>query len=261
MATQHVLKKEQKGILELVLNRPEKKNALTAGMYQFLADALNEAARRDEIRVILLRGHGDAFTAGNDLADFMNWVESKQPLDQLPVLQFIHAVLSFPKPLVVAVHGVAVGIGTTMLFHCDSVLAAPSARFQLPFVRLGLVPEFANSLVFPQVAGHLRASHWLLTGQAFDARVAREMGVVSEICEEEHLVNRAREVAETMATMPPATVRRIKRMLRPEPYLKQLRDVIARETEAFVEALKSPEHREAVQAFFEKRPPDFSQFR
>ncbi|MFN3596872.1 MAG: enoyl-CoA hydratase [Rubricoccaceae bacterium] len=241
-------------VLRLTLARPEKKNALTRAMYAELARALAHAADDPAVRVALLAGEGGAFTAGNDLGDF---VADPPADDASPVFQFLRAVSQFPKPLVAAVEGPAIGIGTTVLLHCDLVYAAPGARFQLPFVRLGLVPEAASSLLLPLVAGYVRAAEWLLLGEPFSAEDARAAGLVNDVVPEvrAHALERAR----ALAALPPRAVRQTKALLgrtRRGPVAEAIRA----EAERFTEALRSPEAHEAFTAFFEKRPADFSAF-
>ena len=238
------------GVLHLVLDRPAKKNALTRAMYAALADALDAAASDDAVRTVVLSGAGGVFTAGNDLGDFL--------LDpptgpESPVFRFLRAASTFPKPLVAAVDGPAVGIGTTVLLHCDLAYAAPDARFRMPFVDLGLVPEAASSLLLPRVAGPMRAANWLLFGETFSAADALAAGLVTEVVA--NPTARALDRAHTLAAKPPQAVRLTKQLLR-RADAAAVQETILAEGALFTERLASPEAQEAFTAFFEKRPPD-----
>jgi enoyl-CoA hydratase/carnithine racemase len=240
-------------ILELRLNRPDKKNAITAAMYAALADLLNGAAQDPSVRAVTIFGSGGTFTSGNDLNDFRH----NPPLDlDQPVFRFLEAISTFPKILIAGVAGQAVGVGTTMLLHCDLVVAAPNASFSLPFVDLGLVPEAASSLLLPALIGRHRAAKHLILGDPFDADTALGYGMVSEIVAEEALEARVRAMAERIAAKPPEAVRLTKKLIGQDPAAIAAR--IAEEGELFAGRLKSAEAAEAFAAFFEKRPPDFS---
>jgi len=249
------------GVMIISFYRPEKKNAVTTEMYRLLNQAFEEARDSDSIRVVLLRGEGDAFTAGNDLGDFRKWPEMGQEPEDIPVFRFIKTVVNFPKPVVAAVKGVAVGLGSTILPHCDLVIAGRSTQFSLPFVRLALVPEFGSSFMLPRLAGFVQASHWLMLGDTFDASEARRLGMVSEICDDDQVDALARRRCEQLVALPASVLRRIKSLIRPPEFLQQLNQAIDRETRMFLECLQTPEHAEAVQAFFEKRTPDFKRFK
>ena len=240
----------------LAFNRPEKRNALTHAMYVALVEALEAADADPDVRAVILTGAGNCFTAGNDLQDFLK----NPPLGvDSPVIRFLHAISRFSKPLLAAVPGVAVGIGTTMLLHCDLVYAAPNARFQLPFVRLGLVPEAGSSLLLPAIAGYQRAAELLMLGQPFDANKALAAGFVTEIVPEAELIERARGAAHALAELPPASVRLTKRLMKAS-LGRAVGEQIDAELREFKERLGSPEAKEAMTAFFEKRKPDFSKF-
>jgi enoyl-CoA hydratase/carnithine racemase len=240
-------------VRRLTISRPHKKNAITAAMYGALADALEEAAIDRAVRVVTITGEGDTFTAGNDLMDFIE----APPLGQdQPVFRFLRALATFPKPLVAGVSGAAVGVGTTMLLHCDLVVAAPSATFSMPFVDLGLVPEAASSLLFPRLVGPQRAARHLILGEPFDAATSLAYGLVSEIVEQAALPARVSEIARRIAAKPPEAVRLTKALLRGPDESVDAR--MAREGEAFAGRLQSAEAMEAFRAFFEKRPPDFN---
>jgi enoyl-CoA hydratase/carnithine racemase len=238
-------------VLELRLNRPEKKNAITAAMYAALAEALRSAANDTEVRVVTILGSGGTFTSGNDLKDF----QQTPPLDlDQPVFHFLEAISTFPKILVAGVEGAAVGVGTTMLLHCDLVLAGPSAIFSLPFVDLGLVPEAASSLLLPDLIGRHRAAKHLILGDPFDAEAALGYGLVTDIVGSD-LEARLRSVAERIAAKPPEAVQLTKRLLRANG--EAVRARIEEEGKLFARRLTSAEATEAFAAFFEKRPPNF----
>jgi enoyl-CoA hydratase/carnithine racemase len=225
-------------------------------MYGSMNRALDEAQADPQIRVVLLRGEGQGFCAGNDLKDFLapDALQSDSP-----VLQFLQRLRVFPKVLIAAVQGSAIGIGTTVLLHCDHAIAAEDARFQMPFVRLGLVPEAGSSLLVPHVAGHRRAFEWLVLGEPFDAHVAKDFGFVNAVTEADRLQDEALAVARRYAALPPGAVRQAKQLLRGAG-AQALEQAMHEEIQCFSERLAGPEVREAVAAFFEKRAPDFSQF-
>ena len=249
--TDHIAVTIEGGIAEIRFDRPDKKNAITAAMYASLRDALLGCAVEDSVRVVLFTAAGDSFTAGNDLADF-----AAPRGDDLAVTGFLHAIAAAPKPLIAAVRGNAVGVGTTLLLHCDLVVAAPSARFQVPFVNLGLVPEAASSLLLPRLIGHQRASAMVLLGEALDADTALGVGLVNRVVPDAELEATARTMAAAVAAKAPTAVRLAKALLKGDGS-----DVRARmdlEGVHFAAQLKSAECREAIAAFFEKRAPDFS---
>lgn len=258
--SEHVTVALREHVLVVTWNRPDKKNALTGEMYTAFADALDRAAGDPEVRVVLVTGAGDDFTSGNDLKDFATWGQAGS-VEDLPVVRVIRRVVAFPKPLVAAVHGAAVGLGTTLLPHCDAVVAGVSAKFSLPFVRLGLVPEFGSSYLLPAIAGRVVASQKLLLGEPFAAPEAATMGLVSELCQDHELEERALALCSRLAALPPGTVRAVKALMKPVAEFERLNQAIDEELRLFTAALQSPEHREAVQAFLEKRKPDFSAFR
>lgn len=252
--TDHI-RSEQKGrVLHLALARPDKKNALTRAMYAALAEALTQAAGDAEVRAVVMSGEGGSFTAGNDLLDFM----MDPPKDETsPVFQFLDAAVRFPKPLIAAVEGVAIGIGTTILLHCDLVYAAPDARFKMPFTDLGLVPEAGASLLIPRLAGGVRAAELLLLGEMFSSETAREVGLVNALVA--NPVQHALERAQVLALKPPAAIRESKALLR-APLQERVLATIREEAALFIERLQSDEAQEAFTAFMEKRAPDFSRF-
>ncbi|MHC6227459.1 enoyl-CoA hydratase [Pseudomonas sp. X10] len=242
------------GVLTIAFNRPQKKNALTAAMYQVLASHLQAAAEDRQVRVVLVHGDPDAFCAGNDLGDFLD--NPPQAFDA-PVWAFLRVLSAFPKPVVAAVSGVAVGVGTTMLLHCDLVYAADNARFSLPFVNLGLCPEAASSLLLPRVMGYPAAAEALLTGEAFDADVALQANLVSRVLPVEQLLDFARLQAGKIADKPAAAVGQAKRLLKMGA-AAEVRERIDEEARVFGQMVAGPEAREAFSAFTEKRKPDFS---
>lgn len=241
------------GILHIQMNRPEKKNALTRVMYQAMADAILGADNDGATRVILLTGTADCFTSGNDLADFISAGQDTGTKHHNP---FLLAISRAKKPVIAAVGGVAIGIGTTMLLHCDLVYAGTKARFQLPFVNLGLCPELASSL---RLVGYQRAAELLLLGEPFGAEIAREFGLVNAVCPEEELFETAFQKARQLAAQPPASVRLTKALMK-RPIEEAVSRAIEEEVGFFVELLKSPAAAEAFQAFVERRKPDFSRF-
>ncbi len=254
--SENLLTKTADGVLHLTLNRPEKKNALTLAMYEGLTDALDGAVGDPDVRVVLLSGAGGAFTAGNDLFDFLN----DPPKDETsPVFRFLRAVSTFPKPLVAAVEGHAIGIGTTVLLHCDLAYAAPSARFQLPFVNLGLVPEAASSLLLPKTVGTKKAAELLLFGDPFSANDALAAGLINAVVQKGSVADYALERAQALARKPPASLRLTKALLRSVDADAVSRTIVD-EGAHFMRALTGPEAQEALGAFLEKREPDFSQF-
>jgi enoyl-CoA hydratase/carnithine racemase len=244
------------GIFTLGINRPEKKNALNLNMYQALADGLRQADNDNSVRVIMIRGTADCFTSGNDLADFL----SAPPTGpESPVMQFLAAISTARKPIVAAVNGLAVGVGVTMLLHCDLVYVGSGATFQMPFVNLGLCPEAGSTMLLPRIMGHQRAAELLLLGELFNADKAHSLGIVTEICPAGDVVAIARNRALQLAAQPAAAVRLAKELLKRD-YALQLHETIAEEGRQFSERLKSPEAGEALQAFMQKRKPDFLKF-
>jgi enoyl-CoA hydratase/carnithine racemase len=237
------------------LARLDKKNALTAQMYAQLAAALTAADKDREARAVLLHGAPDCFTAGNDLGDFLK----RPPGGASPALGLFEVLPNMAKPVVAAVGGPAVGIGSTLLLHCDLVYAAPNARFQLPFVPLGIVPEFGSTYLLPLLAGYQRAAELLLLGQPFGAQKAYEVGMVTQIFPENELLQKAIEAAQALAALPAESIRLTKRLMK-KRHGAALAEAIAEETRTFTERLDSPEAKEAISAFLEKRKPDFSRF-
>lgn len=245
----------ERRIARVRLNRSEKKNAITAEMYVELAEALAAADADPQVRAILLAGSRDCFTAGNDLADFL-----ERPAGvRSPAWRFFEVLPALAKPVVAAVAGPAVGIGTTLLLHCDLVYAADNARFQLPFVALGIVPEFGSTYLLPLLAGYQRAAELLLLAQPFGADKARELGLVCEVVPAEKLLDTAEQAALRLAELPPESLRLTKRLMK-AAHTEQVRRVIDEEGRIFAARLDSAEAKEALRAFLEKRKPDFSRF-
>ena len=249
------------GVTTIEIARPEKKNALTIAMYQAMTDALNAARADDAVRAVLITGQPGVFTSGNDIEDFMARPPGQgSHMTESPVARFMRALFEFDKPAIAAVTGAAIGIGTTMLLHCDLVYVADDARLATPFVSLGLVPEFASSLLIPQLMGHRRAAEKLLLGDPFTAEQAVDCGIANAVLPAGEVVNHARRIAERFNALPPGAVRDAKRLMR-APQLEQIAATIRTEGELFAARLRSPEATEAFQAFFQKRKPDFSKFR
>lgn len=243
-------------VSRIEFNRPHKKNAITAAMYQALANALRAADEDPSVRAIVLCGKPEIFTAGNDLEDFRSHPPSG--VDS-PVFHFLHAISHTEKPLIAAVCGAAVGVGTTMLLHCDLVFAGENARFKLPFAPLGLVPEAGSSLLLPQLIGYQRAAELLLLGEDFDASRALALGLVNKVLPPNEVLEHALLQAAKLADLPGGALRATKRLMK-GAQLRALEEQMVQEGEQFRERLGSPEAREAFAAFFERRQPDFTPF-
>lgn len=252
-----ILTERTGNILRVTVNRPEKKNAMTSAMYVALADAFNEAEKDPNVNVVIWDAAGDSFSAGNDVKDFLN---NPPGPGASPQALLGDALLNFDKPVIAVVKGAAVGGGTTLLTHCDFVFAGESAKFQVPFVNLGLVPEFGSSFSFPDRAGYLRAAELFMLGQAFDTNVALEIGLVTRVVPDDQLNAIADETAEKLAAKPAGALRAIKRLLK-RGTSDQLEQAIKSESVQFISRLRSPEAKEAFSAFLERRPPDFSKGR
>jgi enoyl-CoA hydratase/carnithine racemase len=248
------------GVATIEIARPEKKNAITIAMYQAMADALDAAQADSGVRAVLITGQPGVFTSGNDIEDFMARPpgQGSDAMDS-PVFRFMRALLEIDKPVVAAVTGAAIGIGTTMLLHCDFVYVSDEARLAMPFVGLGLVPEFASSLVVPQLLGRVKAAEKLLLGDPFTAAEAVECGIANAVLPAAEVVNHARRIAERFNALPPGAVGETKRLLR-RGNESRLLETIKAEGEIFGRRLRSPEAQEAFSAFFAKRKPDFSKF-
>jgi len=255
--SEHVRIARDGAVLAITLTRPERRNALTVAMYAALAEAIEEARGDSTLRAITFRGEGQDFAAGNDLADFLGALPDDR--ENLAVWRLLRALVQCDIPMIAAVHGNCVGIGTTMLLHCDLVVADETARFSLPFVDLGLVPEAGSSLLLPRLAGRRRSARYLLLGEAFGLDEAMDIGLVSHRAELGALDERLGELVAALLAKPPEAVRQAQRLLRHgtrEDILAQM----GLEAEVFAERLGSAEAKEALSAFFEKRKPDFSRF-
>ena len=255
--SEHVRIEKTGGVLAVTLARPERRNAITIAMYEALAEAMEGAANDPSIRVITFRGEGQDFAAGNDLADFLSALPRDS--DEIPVWRLLRALARCEIPLVAAVHGNCVGIGTTMLLHCDLVVAEEGARFSLPFVDLGLVPEAASSLILPRLAGRRRAARYLLLGEPFGVDEAMAIGLASHRCGPGTLDDALGQVVVSLLAKPPAALRETQQLLRHgarDEILQRMR----LEGDQFARRLASSEVKEAISAFFEKRKPDFSGF-
>lgn len=248
------------GVATIEIARPEKKNALTVAMYQAMADALDAAQADGAVRAVLITGQPGIFTSGNDIEDFM----SRPPgagshVADSPVFRFMRSLVAIDKPVVAAVTGAAIGIGTTLLLHCDLVYVSDEARLAMPFVSLGLVPEFASSLLVPRLLGNVKAAEKLLLGDPFSPEDAVEARIANAVLPAGEVVNHARRVAERFNALPPGAVRETKKLMR-RASVDEVLKTIAVEGELFAQRLRSPEAMEAFQAFFQKRRPDFSKF-
>ena len=250
-----ILTHQEAGVLTLTFNRVERKNSINVAMYDALASAIERAATDAEVRVVLIQGHETVFSAGNDLDDFLK--NTPAGMDS-PVFRFLRGIASLPKPLVAAVCGPAVGVGTTMLFHCDLVYAGDNAAFSMPFVNLGLCPEAASSLLVPQMFGYHRAAEALLLGEPFMAEAAMEVGLVNRVVPPTECNAIAQAQARKLAAKPLASLVETKRLMKKgllEPVLERM----AEEGASFGRMLQEPAAREAFTAFMQKRKPDFSQ--
>jgi enoyl-CoA hydratase/carnithine racemase len=241
-------------ILRIQLNRPTKRNAMTSAMYVALADIFNEAANDENKHVVLWHGAGDSFCAGNDIDDFL---KNPPGPGESPQACLMNALVNFDKPLVAAVHGAAIGGGTTMLTHCDFIYAGESTRFQMPFINLAVVPEFGSSCSVPARIGHVRAAELILLGAPFDARRAAEWGLVTEVVPDMDLRARATETARNLAAKPAAALQASKRLMK-RPFREQIKAAIKAENEEFSTQVRSEDAKEAFTAFLEKRKPDFT---
>jgi enoyl-CoA hydratase/carnithine racemase len=249
-----IIKERSGGILRVQLNRPAKKNAMTMSMYVTLADILNDAAKDEQVRVVLWHGAGDSFCAGNDVEDFL---KNPPGPGESPQARLMNAFINFDKPLIAAVQGAAIGGGTTMLTHCDFVYAGETAKFQMPFINLGLVPEFGSSCSVPMRIGHLRAAELILLGLPFDARRAAELGLVTRVVPDQELLAMATETAQKLAEKPAGALQACKRLMT-RSSREQIEQAMKVEGEEFASRVRSAEAREAFTAFLEKRPPNFS---
>jgi enoyl-CoA hydratase/carnithine racemase len=253
-----ILTSKQNGILVIEFNRPEKKNSITAAMYQLMVDALKDAQSSMKVRVILFTGKPEMFTAGNDLEDFINSDKQGELADR-PVAQFMLQLSQATKPVIAAVAGVAVGIGTTLLLHCDLVYAADNAKFSMPFSKLGLCPEFGSSVLLPKLVGYQRAAEKLFLGESFSAQEAYEMGLVNKVLPPDELLTYARAQAAKLVSLPASSLRTTKSLMK-SGQTDAVMTKMSEEGKLFGAMLLAPEAKEAFNAFFEKRKPDFTKF-
>jgi enoyl-CoA hydratase/carnithine racemase len=242
------------GVLRIQLNRPTKKNALTVTMYAELAEVFEGAMADPDVRVALWHGAGDAFCAGNDIEDFLR---NPPGPAQSPQARLMNALVDFEKPLVAAVHGAAIGGGTTMLTHCDFVYAGQGTRFQMPFVNLALVPEFGSSFSIPAMAGYIRAAELILLGSPFDAAHAAAVGLVTRVVSDRDVFSTAAATAHELASKSAAALRACKKLMK-RPVCGRVRAAMEAENMEFSAQVRSADAREALTAFVEKRPPNFA---
>jgi len=249
-----ILTETSGSILRVTVNRPAKKNAMTSAMYNSLADVFNNAAKDDEINVVIWDAAGDSFSAGNDVEDFL---KNPPGPGESPQARLGNALMNLDKPVIAVVKGAAVGGGTTLLTHCDFVYAGESAKFQLPFVNLGLVPEFGSSWSLPVRFGYIRAAELFMLGQPFNAELAAEIGLVTRVVPDAELSATASQTAEKLAAKPIGALRATKKLLR-DSSRELVEQAIKAETEEFASRVRSAEVKEVLTAFMEKRPPNFS---
>jgi enoyl-CoA hydratase/carnithine racemase len=254
LTTEEIVTEHAGSILRVQLNRPAKRNAMTSAMYLALASIFGEAASDDSTRVVVWHGAGDSFCAGNDIEDFL---KNPPGSGESPQFRLMEALVNFDKPLVAAVHGAAIGGGTTMLMHCDFIYAGESTHFQMPFINLAVVPEFGSSCAVPERIGHVRAAELILLGTAFDARRAAELGLVNEVLPDKDVLAKAMEVAGKLAAKPAKALQASKRLIK-RPFVEQIKAAMKAENEAFSVQVRSEDAKEAFTAFLEKRKPDFT---
>lgn len=244
-------------VMTISMNRPAKKNAINIAMYIAMTKAINTAVNDSNIRVILFTGEQGCLTSGNDLTDFASAEANDLESPDNPITGFMRAFSVCPKPIVVSVDGLAVGIGTTLLLHADLVYANSEATFKLPFVNLGLCPEFAVSYLLPRLSGYVRAAELLLLGESFDASTAKELGLINDIVDNPW--QHAKKQCRKLAAQPPSAIRETKALMR-GPLRESTQRSTDKEISVFIKTLAGPEFKESVTAFFEKRDPDFSDF-
>ncbi len=241
-------------ILRVQLNRPAKRNAMTSSMYMALGDIFNNAAGDEGVYVVLWHGAGDSFCAGNDIEDFL---KNPPGPGESPQARLMNALVDFEKPIIAAVQGAAIGGGTTMLTHCDFVFAGDSAKFQMPFINLAVVPEFGSSCSVPARIGHLRAAELILLGLPFDAKRAADFGLVTRVVSDEDLLATATETARMLTAKPAGALRACKRLMK-RPFREQIKAAMKLENEEFSAQVRSQDAKEAFAAFLQKRPPNFA---
>lgn len=245
-----------KGLLTITIDRPDRKNSFTNEMYTALGDAFEGAFHGSAVKVVLIKGHPDCFSAGNDLGDFLNNPPSGS---ESPVFRFLRLISNFPKPIVAQVEGVAVGIGTTLLLHCDLVYASDKARFSVPFAKLGLCPEAGSSFILPRLAGYQQAAELLLLGDLFSAQKALGCGIVSDVLPADEIDAHVQKQVAKLLALPMPSLITTKRYMK-APLKGRIAEVMNYEGEQFVAMLDRPQAKEAFKAFGEKRAPDFLQF-
>lgn len=252
--SEHVLISQENNILTLTMNRPEKKNAITSAMYATLAEQLENANTNPDIRVVVITGAGDNFTSGNDINDFL---QNPPTNENSTVSKFLRAIASLEKPLIASVNGVAIGVGTTLLLHCDFAYASETAVFQMPFVDLALVPEAGSSYLLPQMMGHRKAAELILLSKKFAAQEAQELGLINQVTSD--LKTTTQETANTLVQKAPEALR-LSKMLLKKGNAQTVKETMQTEGALFMKRLQSPEAMEVMQAFMQKRQPDFSKF-
>ena len=249
-----IITERSASMLRVELNRPAKKNAMTSSMYVTLADVFNDAAKDERVRVVLWHGAGDSFCAGNDIEDFL---KNPPGPGNFPQARLMEALVDFDKPLIAAVQGAAIGGGTTMLTHCDLVYAGESAKFQMPFVNLALVPEFGSSFSIPARIGHIRAAELILLGLPFDARKAADLGLVTQVVSDQNLLATASETARKLAAKPAGALKASKKLMK-QSFSEQIKAAMKAENEEYSARVRSEDAKEAFAAFLQKRPPNFN---
>lgn len=255
-STEYIQTELSEGVLHIQFNRPDKKNALTRDMYQTLGEVIAQAEGDKAVRVMLITGDEQNFTSGNDIANFQNSAAGEP---SFAAKYFFPALSQAQKPVIAAVNGVAIGVGTTMLLHCDLVYAGQGARFRMPFVNLGICPEFGSSFLLPRMMGHQRAAELLLLGDFFDAATAHEIGLVNAVCLDVEVLPTALDKARQLASQPPASLRLTKSLLK-AAYKANVAEVMEQENMHLRERTKSPEMAEVLAAFAQGRKPDFSSY-
>jgi enoyl-CoA hydratase/carnithine racemase len=249
-----ILIDQSAGVMTITFNRVDKKNSLTGAMYAAMADALDQASADASVRAVVFQGHETIFSAGNDIGDFLN---APPATNESPVFRFLRGISTFPKPVIAGVCGPAVGIGTTLLFHCDLVYAGDNAAFSMPFVNLGLCPEAASSYLAPQLMGYSRAAEALLLGEPFMAEAALEMGLISRIVPPAEVAALVQRQAQKLAAKPLSSLIETKRLMK-KGQAAVVAERMVEEGVSFGRMLREPAAREAFTAFMEKRRPDFS---
>ncbi len=239
-------------ILEVTLNRPQARNALDDQMYEQICNALSLARDNPEIKGLLIQGAGDHFCAGNDLADFSRWPELAKQGKTLPVAELIQQVVTFPKPLIASIQGATVGIGATLLAHCDIVIGARSTQISYPFSSLGLIPEFASTLLLPELVGQARARQIFLLSETIEGERAYELGVISTLCDDAELASTTRAICEKIGKLPSYSLLHSKQLIQSPERQQQILKRVEEETERFLECLNKEEHKAAIQRFFKR---------